>query len=140
MTSFTQNIDKFPVYPIIVSNVRYQTLTIRCNAVSLEGRVNFIRGTIEPYGTLSVGLAFGNISGEEFNKAFGQQDYDGPAIGFGLGSKFHITNYFGLTLDLRVLGSSGGYKNNMQPASYNFNGNKFDSSYNAAFLIAFFQF
>jgi hypothetical protein len=145
LTSFNQTIENLPVpqqlsmsSPIVVLTGS-QTIKINCNALSLEGRLNFLRGTIEPYGTLSLGLAFGYISGSGSGSSLPQQNFDGPALGFGLGSKFHLTNHFGLTLDLRILGISAGYQAET-PLAYHFSSNKFDGSYNAAFLILFYQF
>lgn len=145
MTALKQQIDNVPVLQYlnatstIAPTGAQQSIKINCNTLSLEGRVNFIRGSVEPYGALSLGLAFGNISGSGSNGFLDQRNFDGPAFGFGVGSKFHITNRFGATLDFRVLGISAGYKED-SPRAYLFNSEKFDGSYSAAFLILFYQF
>jgi TolB-like protein len=140
-TSFSQKVENYPVYPRVVGQNFQQTLVINLNAVSLQGRFNFFHGRVEPYGTLSLGYAFGNIRGDgNSNGTLSQQNFDGPAIGFGLGSNFLIVKHFGVTLDFRVLGISAGYKDEKQPPTYYFNGDKFDGSYTAAFLILFYQF
>ncbi len=145
MASLNQQIENQPLLQQLNNNSPImllpgsQTIKINCNTVSFEGRVNFFRGSIEPYATLSLGLAFGNISGSGGNGSLPQQNFDGPALGFGLGLKFHVTNHFGLTLDLRKLGISAGYKEQTFLA-YRFSSQKFDGSYDAAFLILFYQF
>jgi TolB-like protein len=139
-TSFKQKIENYPVYPLLAGQTLQQTLTINNNTVSFQGKINFVRSSIVPYGTISLGYAFGNIDGIGNNGSLSQQSFDGPAVGFGLGSNFFLTNHAGITIDFRILGISAGYSTEKQPEAYNFNGYKFDGSYNAAFLILFFQF
>ena len=144
MNNLTQKIDNLPIIQRINQTIgsplnQFQTITIRINTLSFEGRVNFLRGRIEPYGTLSLGLAFGNIGGDGSKVFLAQQDFDGPALGFGLGSRFYFTSRFGATVDLRVLGISAGYKNDT-PTEYRFSSQKFDGSYSTASFILFYQF
>jgi TolB-like protein len=139
LTSFHQNVEHFPILSATAIVSKQQTLIINCNALCLEGRLNFVRGTVEPYGSLSLGYAFGNIGKSETDQGLSQLNFDGLVLGFGFGAKINITNYLGATIDLRALGSMMGYKEKV-PVLYLFNGEKFDGAYNSAFLILFYQF
>jgi TolB-like protein len=138
-TSFSQDVEHFPILSATAVVAKQQTLIINCSALCMEGKLNFIRGTIEPYGALSLGYAFGNIGKSEADQGLSQLNFDGLSLGFGLGAKINITNYLGATIDWRALGSSMGYKEKV-PILYLFNGEKFDGAYNSAFLTLFYQF
>jgi len=137
LTSFRQTVEHFPVLLTTAVVAKQQTLIINCSALCVEGKLNFIRGTIEPYGTLSLGYAFGNMK-LDFDQVLLQRDFSGLALGFGLGAKVNITNYLGATIDWRALGSSMSYKEKVSPLY--FNGDKFDGAYSSVFLILFYQF
>jgi TolB-like protein len=139
LTSFRQNVEHFPILLTTAVVAKQQTLIINCSALCLEGKLNFIRGTIEPYGSLSLGYAFGDIGKSGTDQGLSQLNFNGLALGFGFGVKINITNYLGATIDWRALGSSMSYKEKA-PVLYLFNGDKFDGAYSSAFLILFYQF
>ena len=139
LTTFRQNIEHFPILSATAVVAKQQTLIINCSALCVEGKLNFIRGTIEPYGALSLGYAFGNIGKSDTDQGLSQLNFTGLALGFGFGVKINITNHFGATIDWRTLGSSMGYKEKV-PVLYLFNGDNFDGAYSSVFLILFYQF
>jgi len=141
-TSFRQEVEKFPILSntaVTAAATRQQTLTINCNALSMEGRLNFIRGIIEPFGSLSLAYASGNIGKSGVDQGLSQLNFNGLTLGIGFGVKINITKHFGTIIDWRAMGGSMNYKENI-PVLYLFNGDKFDASYSAAFLILFYQF
>jgi TolB-like protein len=139
-TRFRQTVENFPILSTTgVAATRQQKLIINNSALCLEGKLNIIRGTIEPYGALSLGYAFGNIGKSDADQGLLQLNFSGFALGFGVGAKINITNNFGTTIDLRALASSMGYDEKV-PALYLFNGDRFDGGYTSVFLVLFYQF
>lgn len=137
-TAFRQTVENFPIISTTgVAANRQQKLIINNSVLCLEGKLNIIRGIIEPYGALSLGYDFGNIK-LDFDQGLLQRDFSGLALGFGVGVKINITNNFGTTIDFRALGSSMSYTEKVN--TLYFNGDKFDGAYTSTFLILFYQF
>jgi len=138
LTAFRQTVDIPPIPSATgIIAARSQKLVISNSALCLEGKLNVIRGIIEPYGALSLGYAFGGTK-SDFAQDLLQRDFTGIAVGFGVGAKINILDNFGASIDIRTLASSMNY--NEKVNILYFNGDKFDGGYSSAFLILFYQF
>ncbi len=131
-STFTQKISDFPVQPFAVSGTT-QTLTLNSHLLTLESRWILIRGTVEPYGGLLLGIAFGNIAGEGPQGSLQKQNYAGLCLGIDVGGRVHLTRSIDLALEIRTVGASPRW-NTAPPPEYKFNGEVFNASYTATFL------